>query len=128
ADWQPWTEPQDAHGFWTQVPWVYRVPVFVAYVAFVITTALWPSPKNVAHLVALSAALLCGLQLWYGSRGGINVFWYLAPMLVLMFRPNLSDRRAPPIPPEADWLARLTTWLRGRMQRKSRAIAKAGVS
>jgi hypothetical protein len=127
ADWQPWKEPQDVHGFWSTVPYVYRIPVFVLFVAFVITTAFWPSPKNVAHVAALSAAIFCGLQLWYADQGGIYVFWYLGLMLVLMFRPNLSDRRPQLILPETDWLARLARWAAGMLQRKPRVAAKAGV-
>jgi hypothetical protein len=105
----PFGQPRsDQHSFWTRETWAwaYRIPVFVVFVAFVGTTAFWPRPKNLAHLTALSAAVLTGLQLWYAEQGGIYVFWYLPLVLFLMFRPNLADRRPFPIVPETDWLTR----------------------
>ena len=57
--------------------------------------------------LALSAALLLGIQFWYADRGGIYVLWYLPFLLLLVFRPNLSDRVPPVINPETDWLVRL---------------------
>ncbi len=131
ADWQPWKElnPAETHGFWTSVnwAWAYRIPVFVVFVAFVIATAFWPAPKNLAHLTALSAAVFCALQLWYADQGGIYVFWYLPLVLVLVFRPNLSDRRPLPIVPETDWLARLVNSLAHFAARKPGPAPKVGV-
>src|SRR5262249_51543131 len=109
SDWQPWKVPT-SEGFWTGIHWAYRIPVFIAFVAFLVTTAFWPSPKNLAHVLALSAALLIGMQFWYADQGGVYVLWYLPLLLLMMFRPNLSDRRPPVIAPETDWLAR---WGRG---------------
>jgi hypothetical protein len=37
----------------------------------------------------------------------VYVLWYLPVLLLLVFRPNLSDRYPPAIPPESDWLLRL---------------------
>jgi hypothetical protein len=117
SDWQPWKEPS-TEGFWLGIHWAYRIPVFIAYLAFLITTAFWPAPKNLAHVIALSAAVLIGMQFWYADQGGVYVLWYLPLLLLMVFRPNLSDRRPPPIAPEADWvvrlgrrLARFTAWL-----------------
>ena len=104
--WQPWRAPT-TEGFWAGVHAAYRIPVFIAYLAFVLTTAVWPRPKNLAHLLALSAAALVGLQLWYADQGGTYVLWYLPLLLLLVFRPNLQDRTAPPVSPETDWLVRL---------------------
>jgi hypothetical protein len=106
--WQSWQKPQpDTKGFWRDIPthWAYRLPVFLAYVALLITTAVWPSPKNLAHVIALSAALLIGIQFWYADQGGVYVLWYIPYLLLLVFRPNLSSAR--PLPPGDDWLARL---------------------
>lgn len=110
SDWQPWIQPSpETTGFWTGIrwAWAYRMPVFVAYVAFVATTLVWPSPKNLAHLLALSAAVLIGIQFWFADQGGVYLLWYLPLFLLLVFRPNLSDREALPLHPETDWLARL---------------------
>ena len=93
--WQPWLPPPtDAHGVWQGVYWVYRLPVFIAYAAFVITTLFWPTPKNLAHVLALSAAVLIGIQFWYADNGGVYVLWHLPFLLLLVFRPNLTDRPA----------------------------------
>ena len=49
ARWQPWlAPPTGARGVWQGVYWVYRLPVFIAYIAFVVTTLFWPAPKNLA--------------------------------------------------------------------------------
>lgn len=106
SDWQPVGRVATSEGFWTGVHWAYRFPVFIAYVALVITMAFWPSPKNLAHLIALSAAALIGIQFWFADKGGVYVLWYLPLLLLLTFRPNLSDRYPAAITPESDWLAR----------------------
>jgi hypothetical protein len=106
ADWQAWKAPT-SESIWQGIHWAYRIPVFIAYSAFVITTAFWPAPKNLAHVLALSAAVLIGVQFWYADQGGVYVLWYLPLLLLLAFRPNLSDRRPPVIVPENDWLAAL---------------------
>ena len=104
--WQPWKVPT-TEGFWTGVHWAYRIPVFIAYLAFVIATGFWPSPKNLAQVIALSAAVIIGIQFWYADQGGVYVLWYLPLMLLLVFRPNLADRRPDIILPERDWVRRL---------------------
>jgi len=104
--WQPWRVPKE-EGVWMGLHWAYRIPVFIAYVAFVLATAFWPTPKNLAHVIALSAAVLIGIQFWYADQGGIYILWYLPYLLLLVFRPNLSDRRPLPIQCETDWLCRL---------------------
>jgi len=109
ADWQQWKVPH-TEGFWTGVPWPYRIPVFIAYLAFALTVTFWPQPKNLAQLIALSAALLLGIQFWFADRGGIYVLWYLPLLLLLVFRPNLADRQASALHPENDWLHRLGRW------------------
>jgi hypothetical protein len=111
ADWQAWKAPT-SESIWQGIHWAYRVPVFIAYSAFVITTAFWPAPKNLAHVLALSAAVLIGVQFWYADQGGVYVLWYLPLLLLLTFRPNLSDRRPPVIAAENDWLAALGRRLR----------------
>jgi hypothetical protein len=116
-DWLPWArlEADDPPSFWSGFHWAYRMPVFLLYVVLLGATAFWPSPKNLAHLIALSAAMLLGAQLWYADRGGMHVLWYLPLLLLLAFRPNLTECQAPPIVPGTDWLHRLHRLL-GRLR------------
>ncbi len=120
--WQPWREiPAYIEGFWTGRAWAaYRIPIFIAYLAFVILTAWWPYPKNFAHVIALSAAVLIGMQFWYADQGGVYVLWYLPLLLLLVFRPNLSERRPAEINGDTDWLARagrrMRRWMGGWLQ------------
>jgi hypothetical protein len=106
--WLPWWPPDaEMRGVWqgSSSHWAYRLPVFLAYIAFVGTTAFWPAPKNLAHVLALTAAVLIGIQFWYADQGGVYLLWYLPLLLLLVFRPNLSTCQ--PQPPGPDWLARL---------------------
>jgi hypothetical protein len=106
SDWQPWKVPT-TEGIWQGIHWAYRIPVFVVFLALVGMTAFWPMPKNLGHVIALSAAVLIGVQFWYADKGGQYVLWYLPLLLLLMFRPNLSDRRPLPIAAETDWVRRV---------------------
>jgi hypothetical protein len=106
AAWQPWKVP-DTEGFWMGIHAAYRIPVFVSYVVFIVATAVWPRPKNLAHLLALSAAAIIGIQFWYADQGGVYVLWYLPLLMLLVFRPNLADRRPQEINADTDWLTRL---------------------
>lgn len=126
-----WSTPSDALvGFWSPMrwAWAYRLPVLVAYLAFALTVFFWPSPKNLAHLIALSAALLIGIQFWYADQGGVYVLWYLPLFILMTLRPTLLDRRPPLTPEETEWLLRaarfvwgwlkpvLTGWLKPKKQ------------
>jgi hypothetical protein len=116
-DWLAWLEPHGTPGLWSDMHWAYRMPLFIAYLAMLSLFALWPWPKNLAHALALSAAAVLGVQFWYGDQGGTYVLWYLPLLLLLVFRPNLSDCRPLPIHRETDWLARLGRWLHRRILR-----------
>jgi hypothetical protein len=116
SDWQAWKAPT-TEGFWTGIHWAYRIPVFIAYLVFLVATTLWPAPKNLAHVLALSAAVLIGIQFWYADQGGEYVLWYLPLLLLLVFRPNLSDRRPPLIVPETDRLVAVGRWIGRRLRR-----------
>jgi len=108
AAWQPWlVPPPGTEGFWAGTHWAYRIPLFIAFVAFWILTPFWPMPKNLAHVMAMSAAVFIGIQFWYANQGGVYVLWYLPLLLLLVFRPNLEDRRAAVIDPDADWVTAL---------------------
>ena len=110
--WLPWKAPQASlEGFWTGVHWAYRIPVFLVFLSFVLATTFWPAPKNLAHVIALSAAVFIGLQWWCADQGGVYILWYVPLLLLLVFRPNLQDRTAQPISAESDWLSRGLAWL-----------------
>ena len=85
---------------------------------------------DVRLVLALSAAALLSVQFWYADRGGAYVLWFLPLLLLLVFRPNLTDR-APP-PPADDWLARLGRALAAVIWRvlrlRKRAPEKAATS
>ncbi|HJT76450.1 MAG TPA: hypothetical protein VJ739_04540, partial [Gemmataceae bacterium] len=82
----PWITPRAGSvSFWTGVHWAYCLPVIIAYAAFVVATAFWPHPKNLAHLLALTAAVFLGIQFWYPDQGGVYVLWYLPLLLLLVF-------------------------------------------
>src|SRR4029077_4686356 len=94
SGWLPWEKlPQGMYGLWQgkegSIHWAYRLPVFLIYATFLVATLFWPSPKNLAHVLSLSAASLLGLQFWYADRGGVHVLWYLPFLLLMVFRPNL---------------------------------------
>ncbi len=92
----PGIEGPNAGSFWTGVDPVYRLPVLIAYLALVITATVWPSEKDLGQLIALSAALLIASQFWYLEEGGALVLLYLPLLLLMIFRPNLSSKRAIP--------------------------------
>jgi hypothetical protein len=106
TDWQPWTVPT-AEGIWRDIHWAYRIPIFMVFLIFVGMTAFWPAPKNLGHVIALSAAILISMQFWYADKGGQYVLWYMPLMLLLVFRPNLADRRPLPIVVETDWVKKV---------------------
>ena len=97
-EWLPWKRAT-AEGLWTGVHAAYRLPIFVAYTAFLVATVFWPSPKNLSHLVALSAAVLIGMQFWHADRGGVYVLWYLPLVLLIAFRPSLTNHEPPSVEP-----------------------------
>jgi len=114
SGWQPWKdhalELTPTEGFWTGVYWAYRIPVFLLFLSFVVATMFWPSPKNLAHVIALCAAVFISLQWWCADQGGVYILWYIPLLLLLVFRPNLQDRVALPIVAETDWLTRSLRW------------------
>jgi hypothetical protein len=112
TDWQPWTVPT-AEGIWRDIHWAYRIPVFIVFLTFVGLTAFWPTPKNLGHVIALSAAILIGMQFWYADKGGQYVLWYLPLLLLLVFRPNLADRRPVAIVAETDWVKKTAAVVNG---------------
>jgi len=89
----PRYEPQFSTSFWMRIDSSFRLPVLIAYLALVIVTMIWPAKKNLAELIALSAALLVASQFWYLDKGGTLVMLYLPLAIAMMFRPTLTIRR-----------------------------------
>jgi hypothetical protein len=126
-DWLPWKRlDPEPPGFWKNIPGqsAYKIPLFIAAMSLVVTSAFWPAPKNLAHVLALSAATLISIQFWYADRGGVYVLWFLPLLLLLLFRPNLSTRH-PPIPHPDDWPARVGRWVKLRVYRILRQVTPA---
>ena len=116
ADWQAWREPH-TESIWSGAHWAYRIPVFILYMAFVTLTIFWPTPRNLGQVIAQTAAVVIGVQFWYADQGGVYVLWYLPLLLMMIFRPNLSDRRPPLIDVETDWARRYAKVIRTRVRR-----------
>jgi hypothetical protein len=98
TDWQPWAAPT-TDSIWTGSHWAYRIPLFVLFVGFLVVVCVWPSPKNLSHLLAQSAAVLIAVQFWHADRGGLYVLWYLPLLLLMVFRPNLTAAEPPVVEP-----------------------------
>lgn len=89
----PHFEPGPAGSFWASIDSSFRLPVLIAYLLLAIGTMFWPAEKNLAELIALSAALLAASQFWYLDKGGALVMLYLPLAIAMMFRPTLAVRR-----------------------------------
>ncbi len=98
----PMAEAPDSQSFWSGIDSSYRLPVWIGYLAVVISTTFWPAEKNLGQLISASAALLLASQFWYLAAGGTLVLLYLPLVILMMFRPNLGHRRAFPIRPRAE--------------------------
>jgi hypothetical protein len=93
----PNAESPPSGSFWAGIDASYRMPVLILYLALVVVTTFWPAEKNLGELIALSAALLVASQFWYLDEGGTMVVLYLPLVLLMIFRPNLAAKRAPPV-------------------------------
>jgi hypothetical protein len=82
--------------------------VFVIFLALVASSALWLRPRNLAHLIALNAAIILSIQFWYADCGGIYILWYLPLLILLVCRPTLTLAE-PPLP-LANLITRWTLW------------------
>ena len=126
SDWQAWKAPK-TEGLWQGSHWAYRLPVFIAYVAFIVLTMFWPTPRNLAQVIAQSAAVVIGVQFWYADQGGVYVLWYLPLLMLMMFRPNLVEVRPPALAGPGTWVftrirrAAARWWVRDHQPGPSRA-------
>jgi hypothetical protein len=92
----------------------------VGYLALVVASAFWPSPKNLAHLYAVSAALIVGVQFIYADAGGIYVLWYLPLLLLVILRPGVTTLTASPANGDESLLKRMLARLSQRLNRPLR--------
>ncbi len=93
-DWQPWVQPR-SESVWTGGKWVYRLPLFIAYLGFVFGTFFWPKARNLGQLLAVCGAVLLGIQFWFADHGGQYLLWY-APLLILMVLRPTATHLTPP--------------------------------
>jgi hypothetical protein len=98
---------EESGGFWRQFETeaAYRIPVLVSFTVMLTVLTIWPRQRNLGHLMSQSAAIVLGTQFWYPQQGGVYVLWYLPLLLLVVFRPILSQQVAPEIMPLA-WLWR----------------------
>ena len=83
--------------------------------------SVFPRKKNIEHLMAHSAAIVVGTQLWYPQGGGVYVLWYLPLLLTVVFRPRLTHL----VPPEATPLLQAARKKTDEL-RKGRTFSSAG--
>lgn len=111
AEWQAWkfASRPTADGLWNTVSLhvAYRIPLLIAFVALVITSAFWPHPKHLGQLISWSAVLILGIQFWYADAGGSYILWYLPLLILQTVRPSLTDVRPARINQETDGLLKL---------------------
>ncbi|WZO99142.1 hypothetical protein EP7_000740 [Isosphaeraceae bacterium EP7] len=101
-----------AGSFWSGIDPSYRQPVLIAYLALVLVTSFYPAEKNLGELIALSGALLVATQFWYLDEGGTLVILYLPVILLMMFRPNLSNKRPPILSSSLRRARQAVQWIR----------------
>ena len=91
-------------GFWSEHESAFRIPVFVAYIVMLVGLTVWPRRKSLAQVITHSAAIVIGTQFWYPEQGGVYILWYLPLLLLVLFRPTMTNHVAPEILP-IDFLA-----------------------
>lgn len=91
--------------FWGPREPAYIIPVFVSYLVLLVVLTVWPRRKSLAHIIPASAALVIGTQFWYPRQGGVYVLWYLPLLLLVVFRPLMTNHFAPEFKPFA-WFRR----------------------
>ncbi len=111
----------DANGFWSTHNAAYRWPVVAGFIVMLIALTVLPFKKNLEHLISHSTAIIVGTQLWYPQQGGAYLLWYLPLMLMVVFRPRLTQL----VPPEAEETAENG---RAAGEPATRAVAMSGAS
>ncbi|MFN0197716.1 MAG: hypothetical protein ACKVT0_13310 [Planctomycetaceae bacterium] len=83
----------ETEGFWTRYGDAYRMPVFVAFMLMLIGLTIWPREKTMEHLISHSTAIVVATQFWYPQQGGVYLLWYIPLLLVVVFRPRLTQHK-----------------------------------
>lgn len=86
-------------GWWVTHEPAYIIPVFVSYLVMLVALTIWPRRKSLAHVIPHSAAIIIGTQFWYPQQGGVYVLWYLPLLLLVVFRPMMTNHFAPELKP-----------------------------
>jgi hypothetical protein len=86
-------------GWWGTHELAYVVPVVVTYLVMLVALTIWPRRKSLAHVIPASAAIIIGTQFWYQDKGGVYVLWYLPLLLLVVFRPLMTNHFAPELKP-----------------------------
>ncbi|MGQ0634094.1 MAG: hypothetical protein ACT4QC_05775 [Planctomycetaceae bacterium] len=86
---------ESQEGFWKGREVAYRIPVFVTYIVILVAVTIWPRRKSLAQVITCSAALVIGTEFWYPQQGGVYVLWYLPLLLLVVFRPHMTNHFAP---------------------------------
>ncbi len=82
-------------GVWgSGIPPYFRLPVLVGFIILSLSFSFWPARKTLGTLMCGSAAVMLAAQFWHGYGGGLYMAWFLPPVLLTIFRPNLDDRIA----------------------------------
>jgi hypothetical protein len=88
-----------SQGFWGPHEAAYSIPVFAAYLVMVVALTIWPRRKSLSQVIPYSAAIVIGTQFWYPLQGGVYVLWYLPLLLLVVFRPLMTNHFAPEFKP-----------------------------
>lgn len=77
----------------------YSLPIFVGYLVMLVALTIWPWRKSLAQVITHSAAIVIGTQFWYSQYVGVYVLWYLPLLLLVVFRPLMTNHFAPELKP-----------------------------
>ncbi|MFO0887632.1 MAG: hypothetical protein U0790_00650 [Isosphaeraceae bacterium] len=94
------------NSFWSGIDPIFRLPVLIAYAAFVACSAFLPFRKDLTVLISQSAAVLVASQYWFLEGGGTLILIYLPLLLLMTFRPSRAIVRAPRIRREGSYTPR----------------------
>jgi hypothetical protein len=90
--------PGPDSGFWDGAKAAYSLPVLAGYLVMLVALTVWPNRKSLSHVIPASAAIVIGTQFWY-QQGGVYVLWYLPLLLLVVFRPVMTNHFAPELTP-----------------------------